>query len=351
LATHEVHVRHDALDAFIRRALAARGVREAHAAIIADTWVWADLHGVDSHGVAWLPVFTELLDRGAVNIDGEPSVTVDEPARVLVDGNGTAGPVAMLRAIALATDRAIASGSCVASVRHCTHTGPVGRYAAWAADHGCAAILMVAGPPFMAYHGARVASLATSPIAMAVPGPEGDPILLDIATSTVAFSKLRHARLTGQPVPPGWAMDTEGNMATDPAKAMIPLPLGGHKGSGLSFMIELIASVMTGNPILADYLGPDATRRHSQNALAILIKADAYRSAADFARDTGALATIIRGLPRAVGVDEIRLPGERAARLHRERQAHGIPLPAGVWSKLRDLAAAHHIDLPPVEAA
>ena len=116
------------------------------------------------------------------------------------------GPVAVMQAAAMAVERAKKIGICFGLVREHTHTGAIGRYAQWIAEQGCAAVLMGAGPTLMAYHGARVASLGTSPIAIAVPSGNG-PIVLDMATSTISNGKILQARNTGTSLPPGDGAD------------------------------------------------------------------------------------------------------------------------------------------------
>ena len=104
------------------------------------------------------------------------------PPSCSIAGHGF-GPVAVMQAAALAVERAKKIGVCFGLVRETTHTGAIGRYAQWIAQQDCAAILVMgAGPTLMAYHGTRVASLSTSPIAIAVPSGNG-PIVLDMATS------------------------------------------------------------------------------------------------------------------------------------------------------------------------
>lgn len=324
--------------------LQAKGMARANAELVAEGLGWADARGVDTHGLAWLPRYLQLMDAGTIDAKAEPSVERSGPARIAIEGHGCHGAVAMMKAMQAAVRIADADGVCVATVRNTTHTGAVGRYAAWAAERGCAALIVVAGPPFMAYHGARVPSLSTSPLAIAIPA-EGDPILLDMATSVVAFSRLRQAAARKETIPPGWALDAEGRPTSEGEKAATPLPIAGAKGAGLALMIEMLTSVLLASPILQDHLAPGG-RRHQQNALALLLKVEAFRPMAQFATDVSALANLIRSLPRAEGFDEIRLPGERAARLARERLAQGIPVPPTLARELGALCAAAKIPCP-----
>jgi LDH2 family malate/lactate/ureidoglycolate dehydrogenase len=230
-------------------------------------------------------------------------------------------------------------------VRDTTHTGAIGRYVQWMAERGAAAMIMGAGPAFVAYHGARVPSLGTSPLAIAVPGGEG-AIVLDMATSAISNGTILQARATGASLPPNSALTREGEPTTDPSRAEILLPLGGAKGSGLGFMFEMLASVLAAAPIQARALGPERRKSLSQNIAILAVDVAAFRPVADFARDADALAAVIKSLPRQAGVDEIRLPGERAARTEAARRKSGIPIPAKLWEELAAVAAANAVEMP-----
>jgi LDH2 family malate/lactate/ureidoglycolate dehydrogenase len=335
----------DRLAAFVEALLQANGLGAGDATTVAEVLIWADLRGVSTHGVAWLGRYMELLDEGQIDPRAQPTIAQDDPARLVVEGNRCSGAVAMMRAIGVAVDRARRSGTCVVGVRNTTHTGAIGRYATWAAERGCAAIILVAGPPLMAAHGARVASLSTSPIAIAVPRGRG-ALLLDMATSVVPFSRLRQARINKETIPAGWAITEQGEPTTDGTRAAIPLPLGGAKGSGLALMSELLASVLLGNPIAAEYLDPAGDHRHRQNALMIVIDVGRFLPAEQFEAQLVRLAETLTGLPRAQGCDAIRLPGERGDATAAERAVGGIPVPPAVRTMLAGLAGKHALAVP-----
>ena len=347
----QTRIHHEELARISARVLQAKGMTAADAQTVAEVLAWADLRGIDSHGVAWLPRYVQFMDDGAIDPAAQPILERPAPGRVMLDGKHGHGAVAMMRAAAAAAETAAREGICVAAVRDTTHTGPVGRYATWLAERGCASIVFVAGPPLMAYHGARVPSLSTSPITMAVPMQHGEPLLLDMATSVVSFGRLRLARTRAETIPAGWALDAEGRTTTDGTKAATPLPVGGPKGSGLSLMIEMLCSVLLGSPILAEHLGPDASKPHRQNALLFVLKVDAFRPQDAFAADAATLIDLLKSLPRAEGTDEIRMPGERAARTMRERREHGIPVPPALLREVHALCARFAIEIPKEKAA
>jgi ureidoglycolate dehydrogenase (NAD+) len=343
-------VGHDELGRFIRDLLAAHGASAHDAAIVADGLVWANLRGGDGHGVSRLPRYLPLLKRGEIDVTAQPKLTLDRAAVFVIDGGHGFGPVAVMAAAALAVERAKQSGVCFGLVRETTHTGAIGRYAQWIAERGCAALIMGAGPTLMAYHGARVASLSTSPIAIAVPSGNG-PIVLDMATSSIANGKILQARATGEPLPENTVLTAAGEPTTDPQRAEILLPLGGPKGSGLGLMFEMLASVLAAAPIQARALGPEKRTRHTGNTAMLAIDVATFRPLADFTSDADALAAIVKALPRQAGCDEITLPGERSQRTEARRRKSGIPIPKTLWDELEGIAKAHAVEMPAILSA
>ena len=338
------------LGRFIRDVLVAHGANAADAAIVAEGLVWANLRGVDGHGVSRLPRYLKIIERGEIDPQARPRLVHDRAATFVLDCGHCFGPVAAMQAAAIAVERAKAAGVCFGLIRETTHTGAIGRYAQWMAERGCAAIIMGAGPALMAYHGARVASMATSPIAIGVPSGNG-PIVLDMATSTISNGKILQARATGEPLPEGTVLTAEGEATTDPRKAEILLPLGGPKGSGLGLMFEMLASVLAAAPIQARALGPEKRTRHTQNTAIIAIDIATFRPLAEFTHDADTLTSIIKSLPRQSGFDEITLPGERSGRTEAARRKTGIPIPPKLWDELETIAKADAIKMPALLSA
>jgi ureidoglycolate dehydrogenase (NAD+) len=338
------------LGRYIRDVLAAHGAREADAVSVADGLVWANLRGVDGHGVSRLPRYLKIIARGEIDVKASPRLVQDRAATFVLDCGHCFGPVAAMQASALAVERAKTSGVCFGLIRETTHTGAIGRYAQWVAERGCAGIVFGSGPALMAYHGARVASMATSPIAIGVPTGKG-PIVLDMATSTISNGKILQARATGETLPEGTVLTADGEATTDPRKAEILLPLGGPKGSGLALMFEMLASVLAAAPIQTRALGPEKRTRHTNNTAIIAIDIATFRPLGEFTRDADTLAAVVRALPRQAGFDEITLPGERSGRTEAARRKSGIPIPAKLWSELEAIAKAHGVKMPETLAA
>jgi ureidoglycolate dehydrogenase (NAD+) len=345
MSREKIVVGHEELKRFIHDVFVIAGASEADAAAVADGLVWANLRGVDGHGISRLPRYLKYIDSGEIDVKAQPQLIVDRAAMFMIEGHHGFGPVAAMQASALAVERAKRAGVCYGLVRETTHTGAIGRYAQWIAERDCAAIVIGAGQTLMAYHGARVASLGTSPIAIAAPSGNG-PIVLDMATSTISNGKILQARVSGEPLPEGTVLNAAGEATTDPRTAEILLPLGGPKGSGLSFMFEMLASVLGAAPIQTRVLGPERRRRHTSNLAVIAIDVAAFRPFGEFVSDADMLAALIKALPRQEGFDEILLPGERSSRTEATRRKSGIPLPAKLWDELEAIAKPQSIRMP-----
>jgi LDH2 family malate/lactate/ureidoglycolate dehydrogenase len=326
-------LKHFATEIFVRA-----GMPEADAAVVADVLVWANLRGVDTHGVTRIPRYVELIAAGDMNPRPAIAIRTETPASVLIEADRAAGPIAMMRATTEAMRKARDSGIGLALVRATTHTAALGYYTLAAARKGMAAIALAASWPNVAYHGSRAAGVSTSPISIAVPGGD-EPVVLDMATSVVSMGKLNQAKRTGEAIPAGWALDKDGNPTTDPRAAQIPLPMAGPKGSGLSFMIECITSLIAANPLLAESLeGTPEGRRHRQNGLVIAIDLARFGDPEKFRREVERLVKALKSLPVDPEAGEILMPGERGRRTFERRSRDGIPIPRAIHDELQALA-------------
>jgi LDH2 family malate/lactate/ureidoglycolate dehydrogenase len=327
----------DSLRQMVRAMFEKLGSSPADAIAVADVLVWANLRGVDSHGIARIPRYVELFKKSEANASPRMQVTALRESVVLIDADRAPGPVALRRAADEATRVARETGIAWVSVRSTVHTGAIGYYTSRIASADMIGIGIVAGIPNMAYAGSNVAGVATSPISIAVPSAERGVVLLDMATAVIALGKIAQFRASGAPLEPGMALTESGEPTTDPKLAEIPLPVGGAKGAGLSLMFELLTSVLSGQPILTAFHSPDPDgRRHRQNGTLIAVDTLAFGPVAEFKRRVDEALKVIKALPRAPGVEEILYPGERGSRTFQERSRKGIPLGAGPWQKLAE---------------
>lgn len=339
----------DELRTFSAALLEKGGLDPEHARTTADVFVWAAQRGVESHGIARVPAYLELLAKGVANARAEITVESSTPAAAVLDADRAPGPVALTAAADEAVARARTNGVAAVGVRRTVHTGAIGYYVSRIAEQGLVGIGYVAGMPNMGYTGARGAAVATSPLAIAVPAADHAPLLLDMATATVALGRIRQARAAGTPLPEGAAATEDGTPTTDPEKAVMPLPLGGAKGSGMSLAFELLTSVLVGAPIFSSFHSDDPQgRKHRQNALLIALDPAAFGEADVFTADVDATLAAVKNLTPADGAAGVFYPGERSAAVAAERGLAGVPVAPKVWREL--LAKAEELGVTPPEA-
>jgi uncharacterized oxidoreductase len=341
----------ETLEAFAARLLVAAGAPEEEAAIVAGALVRANLAGHDSHGVIRLEQYCRLMREGLI-VPGAPTEVVAEtPGTVVVDGHWGFGQVVARRATELAIARARSQGVGVAGARHANHMGRLGDYPAMAAARGMVAIAAVnnhGGGAWVAPWGGREGRLSTNPIAIAAPGPDG-PILLDITTSVVAEGKIRVKRNRNEPMPAGWALDARGEPTTDPMDLYgtprgAILPFGGeagHKGFGLSLMVDILAGALTG----AD-CSQAAAPRVGNAFFLVAIDIAGMTPLSAFDGQVRALIDWVRSAALAPGFDAILIPGEPEAATEARRRAEGIPVDDETWRQMTDFARALGVAIP-----
>jgi ureidoglycolate dehydrogenase (NAD+) len=334
----------DSLLLFVTDIFAAAGMRKADARTVAEVLVWANCRGIDSHGVTRVPIYLAEIKRSEFNVQGAHEIHQLLPATFKMDCARTAGPVCMMQAAAKCIQLADTFGVGLGLLSAPTHLGAIGFYTNWIAQRGYAAIVFVAGRPFMAYHGARTASLGTSPISIAVPTDDPEaPLLLDMASSVIAAGRIRQAAANGQTLPAEAAIDSNGNFTTDPAQAKTVVSLGGPKGSGLALLFECLTGVLAATPIIGMALNDHPPL---QNAMVICVNISNFRAMPDYVSDINRLKAAVQELPRRDGFSELLLPGQRGSREARRRKERGIPVPEDVWQELAVEARSLNVALP-----
>ena len=234
--------------------LAASGLEADAAETVAGTLVATSLRGVDSHGVARLPIYVERLRAGVLNGTPRPKVDRRDGAVAVVDGDGGPGQIAGLFATDLSVELAGSFGVGAVTVHSSNHYGAAGIYAARAARAGMVGVSTTNADPLAVPFGGARKALGTNPIAFAAP-TDGGVFVLDMATSQVAANKVFNARDEGRAIPEGWAVDESGAAITDPDEFYAVVPLGGYKGYGLALMVEVLSGVLGGAAVTHDVAG------------------------------------------------------------------------------------------------
>src|SRR5215471_4822478 len=327
----------------------AAGTPSPYAEIVARHQVGANLAGHDSHGVVLLPTYVDRIDRKHIVPTARPEVRNESPASLAVNGGWGFGPVisewTMERLIAKARETRVAAGT----VREQSHVGRLADYPIMAAHAGFIGLMMAdsgQSPKAVAPFGGREARLGTNPLCIAFPSDLPGPVFIDMATSAVAAGKLNLARAQAKPIPLGWLLDKDGKPTTNPNAQLeggVMLPLGGpegHKGYGLSFAVETLASVLPGLGF-----GVDPKGRHNDGTFMLVVDPRAF-SPTDFKVQVEAFVRYLKATPSAEGFDEVFYPGEIEYRTEQRRRRDGIPIEDKTWGQLGEIATRFGISAP-----
>ncbi len=326
------------LEIWLAEVFASYSLSSQDARTAARALVKANLRGVDSHGVARVPMYCERLRRGVANPTPEIKVNRVAPAAALVDGDDGLGLVVGRRAMAEAIAIAGECGLGLAGVNRSGHYGMAALYILQAVEAGCVGMAFTNASPALPVWGGRTPFLGTSPFAAGAPTGAAPPFVLDMACSVVARGKLKFAAQRGEAIPEGLALDRHGRPTTDGAEAFagVVLPMGGVKGAGLSMLMDVLSGVFTGAAFGGEtrnpFTGLDGPQGTGHFFLAL--KADLFMPMAQFEARMQTLVERVKAQPKAEGFDAIRMPGEPEAQNEQVRRTKGIPLTPDVVASL-----------------
>jgi LDH2 family malate/lactate/ureidoglycolate dehydrogenase len=317
--------------------LQALGTPSDIAQLVGDSLVQANSVGHDSHGVIRLEQYARFVRQGHLHPQVRPQVSARRQANAQVDAaHGWGQPAARL-ASQTAIELASESGVAAVTIVRCGHVGRLGEYVELIANAGLIGMALCNAGPAVAPYGGYKPLIGTNPIAWAVPRGAGQPpLIVDFATAGVAEGKLRVSRAKGERVAAGLVVDSEGRPSQDPAAFYAGgalLPFGGHKGYGISVMIELLGGALSGNGTSAL-----SGQSGSNGTLLLALKIEAFVPVEQFLEQTNELCEQIKASPPAEGFDEILLPGEPEIRERKRRQEAGISIPDQTWREIQALA-------------
>jgi len=346
---------------FTVRVFQSLGVPDDEARLAADVLAASDIRGIDSHGVARLHTYVDLLRAGRIN--PRPTITVvrESASTATVDGGNGLGLVVGPKANEIAMDKADKAGTGWVTVCNTNHYGIAGYYPlqalardqiGWAMTNTTKGVAPLWGAERM---------LGTNPIAIAFPGNEEPAIVIDMATCAVAYGKIEIAHRAGKSIPTGWAIDKDGRDTTNPEDMMTDgalLPLGsdrehsGHKGYCLAVMVDVLCAVLSGAN-WGPFAPPFAIRQkpaersvgkgigHFFGAMRI----DAFRDVAEFKAQIDDLVRTLRKTKPAPGTSGPLVPGDPEREAEQERSRTGIPVVPAVVEDLEDISRLTGIPL------
>ena len=336
------------LEQFGIEALTKLGVPEADARDTVAAMMLADLRGVHTHGMMLLPVYVPRIQQGGINPRPDVRVVQQRGAVAVLDADRGLGHVAASRAMRLAMDRAAEYGIGAMGVRNANHYGAASSYALMAIERGMIGLSTCNTVIAMPATGGASPVIGNNPLAVAVPGGQRPPIVLDMATSTVAGYKLFIAMQRGEKIPLGWALDKDGNPTDDPKLGWDGMltPIGGVKGYGLAVILEVLNGLLTGALFGTDL--PWAKDHQSENLGFFFLAIDvaAFMPRDQFAARVDAFAEQIKASKLAPDSPGVFLPGELEWAKYQERRERGIPFEGFVWDRLTTVASELGVPLP-----
>jgi LDH2 family malate/lactate/ureidoglycolate dehydrogenase len=339
----------DSLEVWARSILLDAGASEQAAVATAQALVGANRRGLDSHGVVFLDFYLRRLQAGTTKGDAQPKVVVDLPALALVDGQDGLGAYVATFAMGLCCDKAQRVGAAIVTVRNSSHFGAASCYSELAAERGCVGISLSNSDAGMGPLGALGPVLGTNPLAIASPAAPGvDMPSLDIATSVVAQGRVIVASREGEAIPVDWAVGQDGRPTDDPSEALAGavLPMGGHKGFALAFMIDVLTACLSGALLSPEIQGdPNSPGPQGTGHCFVAVQVDSVRPRGEYEQSLDRLANVVHSAPRAEWAEPFMIPGEREARVARER-ARAIPLSESAIGFLRALGQEFGVRFP-----
>ena len=325
----------------------AAEVPEADARLTAEVLISADLRGIRSHGAARLPYFLVRLERGLINKNPEMTLHAGSPTTGVLDADNALGTVASNRAMEEALARAAEFGTGFIAVRGSSHFGYAGYWARKAMERGFIGISMSNGGNRVAPTFGISPLFGTNPFSVAIPGgPGGHDFHLDMATATVAVGKIETALREGRTLPKGWVssaapapgLDERGILTMD--APLLPLggegdESGGHKGYGLSLMVELLSSLLSGSDLGARIAGAGPNAPAATGHLMGALKVEGFREPALVFAQMAQTFELIRNSEKEPGRDRIYIHGEPELIAEAENRRIGVPITPPILDQMR----------------
>lgn len=313
------------------RAMQSIGHDREDARLIADHLIDCELRGVTYGGLARAISIAERI--AATGVSRQPIRVVKEtPVSASIDGGDRIGYVVAHRATGLAIEKALAGGIAIVGAFNTWYTGMLSYYAEMATARGLVTIMASNASPWVAPYGASEGRFGTNPICVGFPSVD-EPVIWDIGTSAIMHAEVKLADALRQPLPEGVAFDAAGQPTRDPIAALKGAfaAWGGHKGSGLGVVVQLLG-MLAGSPAVPPELA-------GFGMVVIAVRPDLLTSADDFSQRVATYAESVRGARPLAGGPPVRMPFDRSRAERKRRLAEeAIEVPDAVYSRLAEIA-------------
>lgn len=331
----DVLVQIDELKRLTIEKLIGAGLNEASVREVADVLVYADSHGVRSHGVMRVEHYCKRLACGGLNKHAKFSLEHISPAAAVLDSDDGMGHSGMIEATKTAIGLAKESGIGFVTVKNTSHCGALAYFSEMAAKENCLSIVMVQTNSAVAPFGGADMYFGTNPICFGFPVEGGPPVIADMATSAIAFGKVLHAREVNGTLPEGVALDAEGNFTTDPAEYACLTHFGEYKGYGIALAIDALTGVLMGanfGPHIVEMYG-DYEKMRKLASLVMVIDPAKFGTSG-FGQLMGQMVKELHNVRPVPGVEKVLVPGEPQEDYYKASLANGVPVAKPVYDFL-----------------
>ncbi|MHA2393922.1 MAG: Ldh family oxidoreductase [Promethearchaeota archaeon] len=362
---------HEYLNDICTQLLKSEGVEDEIATKVAKNLIMSNLMGHDSHGLVRLSGYIKDIRKGFIVPNSPFEIVSETPNTACINGNWGFGFIVTEKAMKLAIQKAKANDVAALTVYNQSHIGRLGYYPPIAAQEGMIALITAdsgGGSKKVVPFGGTEGRLGTNPLSIAIPSNLDCPIVLDMATSIVAGGKIQVATARKKKVPEGWVLDKNGNPSTDPScvsEGGFILPLGGdkgYKGYGLSFIVEVLSSILTG---LGFGLSPEDWKkrhgieyRHNDGCFIAVFNVKAFYPLEKFKEEVTALAKFMKTSPPAKDLNtkltdyfgfeldepQVLYPGEPEWLIEKRRRKVGIFIEDNTWNKVKGLIQENNLE-------
>ena len=337
----------DKISGFLETALKAVKVRDDVIKHVAGGLLNASIRGVDSHGIRLLPHYLKGVKGGRINPRPVYKFNRTSASSGLLDADHTFGHAACIEAAKRAVDLAREAGTGNVAVFNSTHFGAAAYYALEIAKHDMIGMAFTNTDALVKTYAGIRPFLGNNPICVAVPCEGEPPFCLDMATSVVTFNKIRQLREQGKEAPAGVGADKDGVETTDPDRITTLLPVGGYKGYGLSLVVEIFCSLLTGmqyGPHIPKMFEAPMSAKRMLGQFVSAIRIDCFQEIDVFKMRMAAMVKELRTEPAMDNNVPVQVAGDPEKKTATIRSKKGIPLKEAEYLALKELAREYGVD-------
>lgn len=334
---HDIKVDADELRQLATRKLEAAGLIPAHAELTADVVVSADINGVRSHGVIRVEHYVKRLLAGSLNNNPHFRFRKLRSGAGLLQADAGMGHVAGIEAMDHAVTMAVESGIAMVGIKNSSHCGALSYFVNQAAEKGMIGIAIVHGDKLVTPTGGSQPFFGANPLAIGFPCQKNPPVIIDMATSNVAFGKILHAREKNIPIPDSWGLDEYGQPTTDPHQVRSLSPFGGYKGYAIGMAIEVLTGLLLGAPF-GPHVVPmyeDYNKKRNLAGMMIAIDPATFIMADAFLSQMDAMVDELHEQTPGPGFDGVLVPGEPELRNQQNSLQNGVTVVASIFEYLK----------------